>query len=116
MSDRGSTEWKRNNPEKAKLSARKSNIKLKYGISWDEWLDLYNSQEGKCPICSRFCPIHPKSKGQGFAVDHCHTTGRVRSLLCIPCNSAIGQLQEDPEIMKRAITYVEHHKREGKRK
>lgn len=100
-----------------KFSARKTNIKYKYGISWEEWLDLYNEQDGRCPICFKFCEIHPKRKGEGLAVDHCHKTGAIRSLLCIPCNSAIGQLKEDPLIMQNAINYVlKFSKRERKKK
>jgi len=79
-------------------------------------MKMYNEQEGKCPICFKFCPIHPESKGEGLAVDHCHTTGEVRSLLCIPCNSAIGQLQENVTIMQNAINYITTHKRERKKK
>lgn len=80
------TLWRKNNPEAAKFSARKSNIKL-------------------------------KSKGQGLAVDHDHITGEVRALLCIPCNSAIGQLKEDPNIIMNAMQYVieQQSKRERKR-
>lgn len=103
--------------EKYSFSSRKSNIRYKYGLSWDEWLSLYNEQEGRCKICFKFCPIHPESKGDGLAVDHCHTTGEVRSLLCIPCNSAIGQLKEDPEIIQKALEYVQYYsKRERKKR
>ena len=101
--------------DKYKFSARKTNIKWKYGITWDQWLEMYNKQEGKCVICFKFCPIHPESKGEGLAVDHCHDTGKVRSLLCIPCNSAIGQLKEDPMIMQNAINYVNSYKSKRER-
>ncbi|WPJ20627.1 recombination endonuclease VII [Pseudomonas phage vB_PF_Y1-MI] len=45
-----------------------------------------------------------------FAVDHCHKTGKTRSLLCNLCNRALGFLQDDPEIVKAAWVYLEAHK------
>lgn len=72
----------------------------KYGISAERFLALIEEQDGVCDICKR------KPEGKGFAVDHCHGSGAVRGLLCGPCNSAIGLLREDPEILRSAIRYL----------
>lgn len=43
-------------------------------------------------------------------VDHCHKTGRVRGVLCFNCNSAIGKLGDDPDVVRRAVAYLEGKK------
>lgn len=59
------------------------------------------AQEGLCEICR---------EEKELGLDHCHRTGRYRAALCRNCNAAIGLLKEDPEILKRAIEYLEVHK------
>ncbi|WP_347878324.1 endonuclease VII domain-containing protein [Streptomyces sp. KS 21] len=56
------------------------------------------AQGGLCCICLKAPAVH---------VDHCHETGRVRGVLCFNCNSAIGKLGDDPDILRRAISYLE---------
>jgi hypothetical protein len=43
-------------------------------------------------------------------VDHDHITGRVRALLCSGCNTGIGHLQDDPDVLRRAADYIEQHR------
>lgn len=72
-----------------------------YGITVDHYEQLLADQKGCCAICGS----GPGAKG--LAVDHCHSTGRIRALLCGPCNSAIGLLREDPKIFAAAVTYLQ---------
>ena len=71
--------------------------------SWDteKYPDLWDS----CAICS----ISKKDNGKDLAVDHCHSTGKIRGLLCNKCNPAIGFLQDSPEIAKNALEYIKKH-------
>lgn len=46
---------------------------------------------------------------QRLSIDHNHTTGKVRGLLCSPCNTAIGNFKENPDTMLKAITYLKEH-------
>ncbi len=62
------------------------------------------SQNGKCAICGTTEPA-----GRGFCVDHCHTTGAVRSILCHHCNAALGHLKEDLTIIDALANYVQVH-------
>jgi hypothetical protein len=61
------------------------------------------AQGGGCAICGS---TDTKGPGQFFAVDHCHETGAVRGLLCLCCNTALGQLGDDVDLLRRAIDYL----------
>ena len=85
-------------------STRDRKLRSKYGIGIAEYDAMLVAQQGRCRICGT---TNPKTKrGEFFAVDHCHTTGRVRGLLCVPCNLLIGYAKEDPEILRSAIAYL----------
>jgi hypothetical protein len=81
-------------------SRRDYDLRRKYGITAAEYDELEKKQEGRCLICLEDRPLH---------VDHCHTTGVVRGLLCQACNTAIGKLGEDTERLNRAIDYLAIH-------
>lgn len=85
---------------------RKHTLKRLYGITLEEYDSMLEEQEGCCAICKTL-PNERK-----LHVDHCHTTGKVRQLLCSGCNTAIGALKEDPEIIRAAAAYVERHSKE----
>ena len=72
----------------------------RYGISEERYNELLAKQGGVCAICL----LQPEGKDLG--VDHDHATGRIRGLLCVGCNGAIGMLREDPEIIERAAHYL----------
>lgn len=80
-------------------SARWARRKAKYGITRDQYEALLDEQNGRCKICGG-------NFGYDLRVDHNHGTGEVRGLLCANCNSGIGYLKDDPEIMKSAIQYL----------
>jgi len=71
-----------------------------YGISSAEVDALLTSQGGVCAICAR-SPEPPH-------VDHDHQTGAIRGILCNSCNLAIGMLQDSPDIVQAALTYLTH--------
>ena len=80
---------------------RKWNLKSKYNISPEEYNLLLNKQNQVCAICHNMCIT-----GRKLAVDHNHKTGKIRGLLCSECNNGIGKLKDDPELLKRAIVYL----------
>lgn len=90
---------------------RRTTIEAKYGITWEQFEEMKITQRGKCAICGQ---VQRKVNGVSLkvtdlCVDHCHTTNRVRGLLCDHCNRAIGLLQDDPAIIRRAAEYLERH-------
>jgi hypothetical protein len=86
-----------------KEAIRYSRIKKEYGLSKHAHADLVGAQGGGCAICG-----HQPTDSFKLHVDHCHSTGRVRGLLCSKCNQAIGLFNESPEIMRAALRYLGH--------
>lgn len=83
---------------------RDRKLRAKYGIGIADYDAMLAAQGGRCRICGT---TDPKTKrGEYFAVDHCHATGKVRGLLCVPCNLLIGYAQDDPERLRSAIQYL----------
>jgi hypothetical protein len=102
--------WQRANPEryraklqdyadsgKKKVSDRKSHLKRKYGLTLEAFDELLASQGGGCAICGRT---------DADNVDHDHTSGRVRGILCFNCNITIGQAQDDEDRLAGAMAYL----------
>lgn len=63
---------------------------------------FYVEQEGRCAICNRT----EEEAGSTFHLDHCHTTGKLRGLLCGKCNRGIGYLNDDVKLLSSAIDYL----------
>ena len=75
-----------------------AHFKRKYGLSVESVEQLSVAQGGACAVCGE------KTK---LSVDHSHKDGHVRGLLCIKCNTGIGMLKDDPEVLRKAATYLE---------
>ncbi len=84
-----------------------ANLKNNYGITLEDYDRMFEEQNGKCAICDT---EEYGGTGYRFSVDHNHTTGTVRALLCGNCNTGIGLLQEDPAVLAAAIPYLSKHK------
>lgn len=89
------------------FNANKNNmLKKLYGIELSTYNEMLENQKHSCSICG----VHVDLLVRNLAVDHCHATNKVRGLLCHHCNTAIGLLKDNTEILKNAISYLEHHK------
>lgn len=75
-------------------------LREKYGIGINQYQAMYEDQDGKCYLCG-------STQDRNLAVDHCHSTGRVRRLLCSMCNQALGLFKDNADILKKAALYVE---------
>jgi hypothetical protein len=85
---------------------RERNYLKAYGITVAQYEELLESQGGVCAICGRPETRIQQGKVKRLHVDHCHSTGVVRGLLCAACNTGIGLLQDDPDIIARALEHV----------
>lgn len=79
------------------LKRKDTQLKSYYGISLQEYNDQLAHQDGRCCICK---------KQEKLVVDHCHSTGKVRGLLCLKCNLGIGYLLDNVSNLEAAIDYI----------
>ena len=99
--------WNADNPEKAEAYNKKWHVRnphhqvARQGVDVTaEWyFENYDLQEGKCKICSEF--------QYRLEIDHCHTTMKLRGLICGPCNRALGLMRDNPEALRNAARYLE---------
>lgn len=78
----------------------------KYGITPEEYRILNESQKECCAICNS---KETRSTSTELSVDHCHTTGKIRGLLCNNCNRGLGMLGDSVESISRALVYLTSH-------
>jgi hypothetical protein len=90
-----------------KEKSREYQLKTSFGICLSEYNYLLEKQAGKCAICGEKESIIKNGKIQDLSVDHDHETGVVRGLLCYRCNTGIGKLRDDPELLRIAADYIE---------
>lgn len=83
-------------------AAHSRRIEATYGITSEQYEALYEAQGGKCWICQR-----ATGRTRKLSVDHDHSTGYVRGLLCRPCNNILGHLRDDQLSALRVFKYLE---------
>lgn len=77
-----------------------------YGITAKDYADMYEKQEGLCAICGGEGFTMKKMHTLKLVVDHCHTTGKVRGLLCHNCNRALGLMKDSIKNLGAAMEYL----------
>lgn len=102
-------EYKKVHHAQNRLSVRSRRLLMTYGMTVEMYDMMVAKQKGLCAICNK--PETRSINGVicGLAVDHCHVTKKIRSLLCTRCNTAIGLLQEDPSACEAAASYLRRH-------
>jgi hypothetical protein len=88
-----------------KACLRKQKVMRVYGLSSQEYDTLYSKVE--CYICGSKEYIGVYGKVKELSVDHCHTTGKVRGLLCQSCNVGLGAFKDNPASLRKAASYLE---------
>ncbi len=88
--------------EKRKEFSLDYDLKRNHGISLATYRMLVEQQNGLCCICSR-----PPTGKVRLVVDHCHTTGDLRGIVCTHCNSVLGHSFDSPEVLRNAALYLE---------
>lgn len=89
-----------------KEESRNKHLKRNFGITLEEYDALLEKQDNHCEIC----PRTPEENGRRLCVDHDHKTGKVRGLLCTPCNTLLGQANDNEDILLKAIQYLNKYK------
>ncbi len=97
-------------------SERRRQLKAKYNMTPEDWVALYEKQGGRCAVCRRegdmlqLLTSRKVPSDRRLCVDHEHASGKVRGLLCVPCNAGIGNARENPEILDQMKSYLAEHK------
>lgn len=87
---------------KNKAKVRAYTLMYNHGLTLAEYESLYNYQDGCCAICD----THIDNLIVGLAIDHDHRTGYIRGLLCLQCNTGLGNFKDDPNLLDRAKEYL----------
>src|SRR5574337_1272184 len=97
--------------KESKLSHIKKEKQLRgrYKMSSESYMDAFGAQGGKCAICNKkgkhvFDELSPRS--EKLCVDHCHKSGKARALICNHCNKALGLFMDDKRIVENALNYL----------
>ncbi len=85
-------------PKWNKEKGKDYKYRAKYGITLEDYYEMYSKQEGCCLLCGDFY--------ESLAVDHCHDTGKVRGLLCSCCNGGLGLFRDNTKFLEAAIMYL----------
>ena len=92
---------------KNKQALKEYNRMARYGITPDSFKKMLKEQNNKCNICS--VEFDELIFNQKINVDHCHTTNKVRGLLCSLCNRGLGQFKDNTERLTNAINYLQEN-------
>jgi hypothetical protein len=84
---------------------RNQHLKRMYGITQQDYDVMLAEQNNQCAICKTTDP-GGRHKSNYFVVDHCHTTGKVRKLLCHHCNTALGLVGDNVDTLHKMINYL----------
>jgi hypothetical protein len=100
-----------NKTDEGKYLWKKATLRALYGISPEKYNELRLLQNNCCAICN----THEENVSRGpssssetaLHIDHCHDTNKVRGLLCMNCNTMLGQAKDSIDLLKSAINYLE---------
>lgn len=97
-----SKKWRKDHKGYQRFHSRKWILRTKYNLSIEAYTALFKKQNGKCAICLNDMEI----MGHHTHVDHCHTTGVVRGILCRHCNRGLGAFKDNETSLRNAINYL----------
>jgi len=80
-------------------------LRLRYGMTYEQWETMREAENYSCMICG----ITEEELGKRLDVDHCHSSGKVRGLLCNPCNTVLGHARDKIEILEAAVVYLKEN-------
>lgn len=102
--------YRKKHVERFRKNSKKAQLLSKYGLTLEDYEALLEAQGKKCVIClNDFEPVSNSNK-RSPVVDHCHSSGRVRAVICRMCNQGLGLFHDNQEALTRAAAYLEKHK------
>ncbi len=111
--------WQKANPGRVLLAKEKNrrqfgaayNARRHYGLPFDVYFEMVSASKGLCAICEKpevFRDTNGRPR-RSLSVDHDHSTGKVRGLLCAKCNVALGAVGESIPLLRKLISYLRRH-------
>lgn len=99
--------YREDNKERFAEVSRRKSLKWKYGITLEEYSGILESQGNCCAICKTTeSGIGGARRNWNWPVDHCHTSGKVRGILCSSCNRGLGLLGDNVKSLQKALDYL----------
>lgn len=86
------------------------NLFRNFGMSLEEYNLKWQIQNGNCAICKKEESVKRGSRISRLSVDHCHTSNKIRDLLCNRCNTVLGNVEEDIGLLQAMVDYLNKHK------
>lgn len=105
----GKENQRRFHRENNRNSYRHKSLMAAFGLTLQQYEDMATRQNHLCACCGKPEIVKRHGKLLWLAVDHCHSTGKLRDLLCNTCNQGLGQFKDDPELLRKAAAYLERH-------
>ena len=100
--------------DKNRGKVRGTRLLRNYGMTNDDYIFMFESQIVLCAICNEPQQgITKDGETRFLCVDHCHSTGKVRELLCVKCNAGLGQFRDNPDLLTKASNYLIKHQTQG---
>jgi len=96
-----SAKWRSKNKDKV----FDLNLRIRYGINLNQYNAMLEIQNHKCAVCN----LDTRKLKRKLYVDHCHISGKVRKLLCLQCNTALGMLKEDINTIENLKNYIKEY-------
>jgi protein-arginine kinase activator protein McsA len=102
-----SVDWRRAHKDVWNRQRHQRLLQRQHGITPEQFEKLYAAPKcGGCGV-SKSKPQNG-SPAKRLALDHCHTTNRIRGLLCHECNRTIATAQDSPQILRQLADYLEN--------
>lgn len=98
--------------EKNPLWRKDSHLQRKYGLTLEAFNSILTLQGNCCCVCNSLSPGRRSSSGKDgdWVVDHCHASGKIRGIICHPCNAALGMVRDNPTTLRALAEYLEKNK------
>ncbi|SRR6266478_3293906 len=96
--------WNAKNIDRIRATHRRAHRRKSFGVQSHEYVEMYQKQNFVCAICGS------EDIGRRLDIDHDHETGQVRGLLCSNCNIGLGKFKDNPELLRKAIVYLQQGK------
>ncbi len=86
--------------------SKEKHYREEYGVTLAEKEIMFDQQGKICAGCGSSTPRH----NHGWSLDHDHTNGKLRGVLCSPCNTALGMVRDNVETLQKLVVYLQFHR------